>query len=482
MTGFRTAPASRAASAAGILVFALCGSLALVDIFRGHWDHDGGYYLLQSALIAQGLRPFLDYTTLYPPGFGLIHALPVLLGIDRWLLVWLVPLVWIVLTGLLTRLYWARIRPDSHPLIGWTLGAAFALFCIDFGGNHVTLELGIAFFGVAALVAFARTRGPDYLLVGACVGAAVLVKQPGVLLLLPFLTQCRSRGEAIRLLAGVCVPLLLCLAWLEFDVGRILQSHDALQGYLQQRTAPTMIGLAKRFARVLLQDVLRRPPGIVLFAAVGLLTAGSLYRAVRRREARRVAWLVSWSLVGLAYLGARAVNNFPHYTLNVWPAVVALLGATVPVLHARTVRGVAAAAALGTVLVFVLFPGRQHEIEGRPYFMRWRNPGQLETALKPVSDELRRLLPDRMTVTQLGMEESVLFFLAGRLPMNIDWAGYDLASPIRGDAIVFTDYRQRTAAQRRQQIEQAGYVADRSWTSRWGTIELYRRPEVGIDP
>lgn len=482
MTVSRRSFAPRSAAAMGIFVFALCNSLALIDIFRGFWDHDSGYYLLQSALIAQGLRPFLDYATLYPPGFGLLNAVPILLGIDRWLLVWLVPLAWIVSIGLLTRLYWARIHPDSPPVIGWTLAGSFALFSIEFGGNHVTLELGVVFFGLAALLAFVREQGPDDLLTGACIGAAVLVKQPAGLMLLPFLTQCDSGGRIVRLLAGFCAPLLLCLAWLKFDLDRILQSYGALQGYLQQRAPSTVIGLAKRFAQVWLQDVFRTPPGVALLAVVGLLTLVGLYHAMRQREVRRSAWLIAWSLVGLAYLGARAVNDFPHYALNAWPAVVALLGAALQVPRARAARAIVAAAVLCTSLVFVLFPAKLHDLGGRPYFTRWSGPGKLESFLKPVSEELRRLLPNGMTVTQIGMEESILFFLAGRLPMNLDWAGYDLASPIRGDLIVFTDYRQWTAATRRQQIEQAGYIAERSWTSQWGTIELYRRPDLRIGP
>ena len=103
--------------ALGPLLFMGCLGVLCFWIFYGFFDIDSGFYYLQSALMAGGKKPYLDYSDIYPPLYSLINAIPVSMGINRWLIAWTTPLLWVLVTGCLTRyLISITLSGLSHPL------------------------------------------------------------------------------------------------------------------------------------------------------------------------------------------------------------------------------------------------------------------------------------------------------------------------------------------------------------------------------
>jgi hypothetical protein len=459
----------------GLLFLLACLGLATADIFWGFWDHDSGFYLNQSAMIAAGLKPFVDFVTIYPPLFNVLNAIPMVFGVEPWALVWMTPLFWICANTALTIVYLRGELAGQWPAWAvWAVGGAFALFCIDSGGNHVTLEHGVVFFGIASLIAF-RARAPwQWLGVGASIACAVLSKQVGVLLLIPFVTQLRTWRQAGELALGFFLPILGFLAWLHFDIESIARSVQALRAYVDVGTSDAWI-LFVRFFGVSLADLTRAPWIIIFLAACWGLGVYGIEHLLKERELRRAAWLGSWVLIGLMYFGARAKNNFPHYSINCWPALLVVMAACWNLVPPTVYRRFFQAATMLSLGLMIVFSSRLHDIQGRPYFTRWEGEGRI-FFLRRIAEELRRNVPAEASVTHLGMEESVILFMAGRLPRNKDWGAYDQVAPIEGDAILFTDYGQRSADRWKIGFRQKGYVLVRSWPSpEWGTVQVYWR-------
>src|ERR1043166_4769473 len=135
-----------AAAAVGLM-------LAAAAIVIGPWDHDGGFYLLRGAAIAGGFRPYIDYHVIYPPLVDMLTALAVRMMTSRLFLAIAIPFGWIVATAIASGLLTWKIT-RSHA-IATLIGALFPLYAIDNGGNHLTLEFGVAFFTLLALAAVA---------------------------------------------------------------------------------------------------------------------------------------------------------------------------------------------------------------------------------------------------------------------------------------------------------------------------------------
>jgi hypothetical protein len=467
----------------GLGVF-ICSLLLLgCDILLGVWDHDSGYYFLESMFIARGFRPFIDYRTIYPPLFNLLNAIPVSAGLDRFFLSWFMPLFWSAAIGLLSMIYWMRSLPNLARGTVWLIAAAFPLFCMDFSGNHNTLELGIVLFGILALIAFSD-RNPrrilPYLIAGFFVGCAVLVKQVGLLLIVPFALQVRRFKSALALLCGLAVPLVVFLWWLGFDLASIRASSRMLSTYLGSNPSRhNPIFLPLRLLSVLFFDLRRTAAGVVCLATtLGLAALASrhLLRPERRREA---LWMAAWAVVGVGFFAARGINNYAHYTINCWPAIVAILVAVKRTMAPSKFATVFLRCAYASVVLFVVVLPIPKSLDVSPFFLRWSSTSQLVTFLKPAAQDLRNLIPPGSTVTQLGTEESLLFFLADRVPKNKNWAGYDIQHSIAGDHIVFVDYGQETASERVSQIMDAGYVFRQQWASQYGAITLLSASDDG---
>jgi hypothetical protein len=186
-------------------------------------------------------------------------------------------------------------------------------------------------------------------------------------------------------------------------------------------------------------------------------------------------WIGAWLAVAGAYLGARLVNNYPHYSLNAWPAWVALGTASIGAARPALRSGALAFAALGIVLAFATIGDGVRDIQGKPYFHRWNGPNFLTGFLVPVAAELGPEVPPDVEITPIGPEEDILFFLAGRIPKNKDWAGYDRSYADLGDAVLLTDYGGGYGPGRRAALARAGFALVRKWPEREGWVTLYRR-------
>jgi hypothetical protein len=115
-------------------------------------------------------------------------------------------------------------------------------------------------------------------------------------------------------------------------------------------------------------------------------------------------------------------------------------------------------------------------MQGKPYFYRWDGPNFLGSFLEPVSQEIEQRLPKGATAAQLGAEESILLFLVDRTPTNNDWTGYYIWHEPVEDAVIFTDYGQGGANERRDELEKSGYRLAGQWPPdrKWVSLYLHR--------
>lgn len=461
--------------AGSILLFFVCLGLYLNDIFKGFWDHDSGFYFMQSSMMASGLKPYIDFTTIYPPIYNAINAIPIYFGIDRWLLVWLIPFSWVATASALTYIYWKKCFPEQAPYWRWIVTALFPLFCIDFGGNHNTLELGVVSFGIAALATSQRRGVAASFFTGVLIGLAFLSKQVGILLLLPFLSQCLTLKSALTILMGVTTSIFLSWGWLNFDTSAILNSHSLLQTYVSQSSSSSPFGILNDFAIVVYIDIFRTPPGVFFFLFTFMIACVAGFATLRQKHYRQFAWILSWFIVCVSFLGARALNNFPHYTLNCWPAVIALLAASLPHIPRRNFQILAISHVSIAALILVFFYQRINALpysDGR-YFSRWAKESEISEFLYPVAIELKKHIPTNATISQIGTEENILLFLAERMQINKNWMPDTRKNPIVGDFIIFTDDGSTESSQLAMRILGEGYKVARLFQTNNRRVALF---------
>lgn len=460
---------------ASILLFFICLGLFLNDIFKGFWDHDSGFYFMQSSMMASGLKPYIDFSTIYPPIYNAINAIPIYLGIDRWLLIWLIPFLWVTASSGLSYLYWKKCFPKQASHWPWLVAALFPLFCIDFGGNHNTLELGVVCFGVGALVVSQENGDKASFFTGTLIGLAFLSKQVGILLLLPFLSQCRTRRSSLALLAGTSSSIVLTLAWLNFDTQAILQSYTLLQSYVAQSSSSSMVNTLFDFAIVIYIDIFRTPPGVFFFVFIFAITCIAGFTTLKQKQYRQFAWIFSWFIVCICFLGARAINNFPHYTLNCWPAILALLAAALPHVNPKLLKTLAITNFSVASLFLVFFYPKINALpysDGR-YFARWADKSEISEFLYPVAMELKKHIPANASIAQIGTEENVLLFLADRMQINKNWMPDTRKNPIVGDYIIFTDDDSSDSSRLAMNILGTGYEVARLYQFKNRRIALF---------
>jgi hypothetical protein len=406
------------------LAFAAALALYGIDVVRGIWDHDAGFFLQQAALVAAGHRPYLDFAPFYPPLMAVVNAVPIWLGLDRYALVVGLPVAWTAAVGLVTVACARRLAPGAPPLLAWLLGAGYALFAVEFGGNHVTLEHAVVLWGLVAVACFGppeRARAGNFAAAGLACGLALLSKQVALVLLLPFLLQVRRPVQGLAFAAGVLAPLAALVAGLGFDLRPLLGSATQLAGY----AAHDASGGWWSFLRHLKAHVLALPVsvpaefrratlGVVAGVASGLAGTWVLERLREDRARRQALWVATWLVVGGILLATRLVKDFPHYTLNCWvPLVVAWLAFVDRYGPQRTLR------AWGVTLVTGVAVVALHAPWNPGYTTRFGHVGTLDRFLVPIAADLGRLLPAEVPVVDVS-EEQVLLFLARRLPANTD--------------------------------------------------------------
>lgn len=440
---------SRRAEIVALSVAAICAGLAIADVVFGPWDRDGGFYLLQATYTAAGVRPYLDYHLIYPPLMNLLDAPFVALPVSRLSLAIALPAIWIAANGAATAfLAWTVTRNRVQTTL---MTGLFFAYCIENGGNHLTLEHGVMLFAMLALALVLDTRpfSPGRLAwAGLAASAACLCKQNGAIVLLPIAAVLLTRRETRALqplaafAAGFALLPLAVLTWLGFKLSAIYQNLwlDAL-GYAEATLPDT--GWRN--------EISRAPGTVVLFFVAGV---AALTVAARNRKLLLLcgATLVSAILEFLP----RVIRNYPHYNLNIWPFLALLL--LLALAHFATREGALTTAGLqAAVLVYSLTLALQHFQTGTPPLVR----------LNVAATTLRSATPPEAPVRQYG-SEPILEFLAGRsqertdLPTSVwtrwDGSGIYRMPPPSNATVVVVDRGQPWVAPVMQQLSGAGFT------------------------
>jgi len=198
----------------------------LFDVVYGNWDHDGGYYLLKSKHIADGLVPYRDFQNVYFPLFLYINSFFFKISPSSITASIGIPIFWILINTFLSFQVAKKYTRDNF--FSLAIATLYLVFGIDNGNNHFTLEQGIVFF--ALLIPYWGDRvNPFY--IALLVGFATLSKQVGILVLPLALFYSFSfyKEEPKKKIGKVCLSylgagvlsifLLFCMS--RFDIGSI---------------------------------------------------------------------------------------------------------------------------------------------------------------------------------------------------------------------------------------------------------------------
>lgn len=407
-------------------------SLAFIDVAVGPWDHDGGFFLLHSAYIADGLRPYIDYSSIYPPVVEILSAGVVALMRDRLIAALLIPSLWIAANTIATGVLVFKASGDRA--VAALVAAIFPLYAIENGGNHLTLELGVSLFSLAAfamLVSDAPMLKGRLVMAGLFASAAVLSKQTGAIALLPMIallyprrSELTSKGMGALIGGTMAIPAAI-LVWLRFDVAAVLRSTAGkVAAYATSpMTSPDLLH----------NEANRAPASVALFCVVAIASIALLIRAPRLRL------LVALTFAcGVIEFLPRYIRDYPHYNLNIWP-FAALILALAAAERDPWVHFFARAALLTFVgCAFGLFL-QQHAV---------LEPSPLLTTFRPAALLVEMATPERDGVRQYGTEPIIEFLALRReeKPMKTDRALYipdDLslysAPPSSGTTVVIVN-------------------------------------------
>jgi hypothetical protein len=408
--------------------------MASVDVLCGFWDHDGGALLLQSAYIAEGLRPYIDFATHHPPLTQIIGSVGVLLGIDRLVLTIVLPMLWMIATSAAT-IALARAA-GGDPVMSILAGAIYPLFSVQNGGNHVANELPVAFFSCLAFIPIVKrgTITPGRLAIAAALAsAATLSKQNGVIAFVPIIVACavdrnsRTLRHVAAFVVGSAAMPMLVAAWLGFDFP-ILYEH------LVRRLA--VYGSHSHFLGPTLEGEYRRAPETILLFALGVCTG--LIVAARKGDPRFRLLALTGTLGIIVQLVPRLFRNYPHYNLSAWPflALVLAVALAQPWSGMKfALRLALAAIALSAGVTSAFVP-------------TWDQPGLLLSTYAPAAETLQGMTSRDTRIRQYGAEP-IIEFLAHRreellswpITAHINWDGHGRYSgaPPGGVTVVVVD-------------------------------------------
>ncbi|HEY6895276.1 MAG TPA: hypothetical protein VI258_13965 [Rhodanobacteraceae bacterium] len=343
--------------------------LAAGSVVLGPWDHDGGAYLLRGAYAAEGLRPYINYPSIYPPLVDALTAPAVWLPVSRLNIAVVLPILWLIaLAAASFALGWAAQRDLTA---GLTLAALSAIFTAANRGNHLTLEFGVALFGCVAFAAAIEDRP---VLAGLFAACATLSKQNGILVFVPLLFLMRPR-EYVRGLAGAALPIIAVLIWIR-DIPAMWQAcvADLITYSRQPAPSPPISG-----------EFVRSPETFLLLLIVVVATI----------VVRRPVVFAAFACAVLEFL-PRLVRNYPHYTINLWPFIALILA------FALTTR--VRVAALGTFTALALMHFYFHS--------KWQT-SPLLTTFNNAAQRVAAVTPPNARVRQYGAEP-IIEFLADR--------------------------------------------------------------------
>ncbi|MEB3330278.1 MAG: hypothetical protein VKQ33_13700 [Candidatus Sericytochromatia bacterium] len=406
----------------GLLAF--LGALApyAVAVARGPWASGAGFHLQQAALVAAGHWQALGGGPHPPPLMAVVNAAPVWLGLDRYALVVGLPVFWTAAVGLATVACARRLVPGAPPLLAWLLGAGYALFAVEFGGNLVTPEHAVVLWGLLAVAGFGppeRARPGNFAAAGLACGLAGIWKPIALVLVLPFALQVRRPWQGLALAAGGLAPFGVLVAWLGGDWRALVSGATWLTGWtghpaweawwrslwrLKAEVLSLPVSVPAEFRRATL--------GVLAGLATGLAGLWVLGRWREDGAHRQGGWVAGWLGAGALLLATRFVQDGPHHTLNCWVSLVVVwLGYLERYGPRHTLRawGLTLAAGWGVVALHAPWnPG---------YLQRLGQAGPLDAFFVPVAREVNRLVPARASVVD-AQPEPILLFLAGRVPAN----------------------------------------------------------------
>lgn len=462
-------------------------ALLAVDAVWGTWDRDAGFFFSQGAMIHAGQRPYVDFAPFYPPLYQLSLALAISTGIDRVTLFWLVPVVWVGLIGVASQAYF-RAEDPGPAWLAAGLGTLTTLFFIEYGGNHATLEHGVVWFGMLALLAWRGEPGARRgVVTGACLGAAFACKQVGLVLAVPFVLQVVTFTEGFALLAGFALPLLALAGWAGTSPFVFLDSLTGVMRYLARSKAqPDLSTIWSLRGNVLLvpaafhAELLRAWLGLgilVGLSGIGLATAWDLWR---HRAVRRAVWLLSWLGCGAVLAAAYLINQFPHYILNLWPAAVVILAAGLAQLGRRKV----VASLLGSTLAMMLLAA-WHGNASAAYGQRWTGRSALHGYVEPIAKDIRALTPPQARI--MDFNERAILVVADRLPVMGDlyapWLRPDppeVWNLVQGYEPAYMLVKTPGYHEERVWLEKEAEARSlkpvKVWPTAWGTFTLYGVP------
>jgi uncharacterized membrane protein YkgB len=376
-------------------------TLAAAAIVIGPWDHDSGDFLINGSYIAQGIRPYVDYHTMYPPLVDIITAFAVRTPASRLFLAIGIPFAWILATSIASGvLAWTITR--SHA-IATLISALFPLFAIDNGGNHLTLEYGVTFFTLLALAVIVGETRLTALRLACCgifIAAAMLSKQTGAVAFMPVAAILYTRRSEVSrkmtgaFLAGLALPPLAILSWLRFDIVAIYQNVVTQVVDYAAKSPTGHSGWRHEFV----YPVSAFLEIIVIVCGVAVLV-----------------YVPRWRLLGGAALAAafidalpRLLRDYRHYNINMWAFMVLLLAL------AAAQPNVNRAAGVVTVLLIFATVSHLHSLGDMS-----STDSLLFQVFTPAGHVVESVTPADSVVRQYG-GEPIIEFLASRAVQLVD--------------------------------------------------------------
>jgi len=449
--GIESESSSPAISSSLIETVAWCTLLAAlpfvaIDVVCGNWDHDGGFYLLRGWYVSTGLRPYLDFGTIYPPLGDIITAVFLKAGFSHVVLAIALPMLWVFATMLATALLVHRATRDRALAV--LVAALVPAFSVNNGGNHLTLEHCVSVFSLLAFLPLVR----DSRLTPAGAArailfsvAAILSKQTGLVTLVVVLAGLVDRRHELtrkHILAMIAAALALpfgIIAWLGFD---LVEIHANVVSRLARYTAssdPANWGVIRH-------EFVRSPATAWLFVATIVL---ALILAVRVRGIRLMALAAAAGVV--VQFAPRIIRDYPHYNLNTWPLIVLVLALTL----ARTQPLVALASRAALLLFAVVVSA------ALIFTYPWAGVSPLLHTYYPAATIVSSITPDNATVRQYGTEP-IIEFLAWRREEIIErpWdpAWLYPTPPHPNSTVVILHNRERNTKQLLAWLERYGFV------------------------
>jgi hypothetical protein len=369
-----------------------------IDVVCGNWDHDGGFYLLRGYYIATGLKPYLDFGSIYPPLGDVITAIVLKGGFSHLVVAIMLPMLWVFATMLATALLVYRATESRSLAV--LVAALVPWFSASNGGNHLTLEHCVSFFSCLAFVPLvSRSRLTPAAAFRAVLFAfaAVFSKQTGLVTVMvvaaAFIDRRHelTRKHILPIVAAVLAIPVGILAWLNFDIAGIYSNLVSRLGRYAAASPPPNWG-------VITWEFVRAPGTAYLMLAAIII---GCFLAARVSGVRLLALAAAAGIV-VEFL-PRIARDYPHYNLNIWPFIVLLVALALA--HARETAAWSLRAAL---LLFAVV------VDASLVFNT--GGGGVSPLLQtyyPVAGLVSSITPEDATVRQYGMEP-IIEFLAWR--------------------------------------------------------------------